>query len=180
MREDRGDEDGGGLFGEAEIPLTRHYASCLACAGDAIGHRVRSDLLVNSGSGSAGIVTPKAVLAWKATDRLEFYANCGEGQSNDVRGATIRVDPTSGDPAERVPVFARSRGADLGMPVERGPLTASLAGFCLELASELVLAGDVGSTEFGRAGQCARAHGAWLRNHALPRGARPIYRPQAT
>ena len=79
---------------------------------------------------------------------LEFYANYGEGyHSNDVRGATISADPAIGDAADRVPVFARSRGAELGARVERRQFTASLVGFWLKLASELVFVGDAGATE---------------------------------
>lgn len=148
VREDRVDEYGGGLFGEAEVRLTPELRVILGLRGDAIGYRVRSDTAANSGNGSAAIVTPKAALAWRAAKGIEFYANYGEGyHSDDVRGAVIAVDPSSGDPAERVPIFARSRGAELGLRVERGPFTASLVGFWLDLASELVFVGDAGTTE---------------------------------
>lgn len=148
VREDRIDEYGGGLYGEAELRLAPALRLVLGLRGDAIGYRVRSDLAANSGAGSAAILTPKAALAWNAAQGVEFYANYGEGyHSNDVRGATITVDPASGDPVERVPVFARSRGAELGMRVERGNLTASLVGYWLDLASELVFVGDAGTTE---------------------------------
>ncbi|MET0372502.1 MAG: TonB-dependent receptor [Sphingobium sp.] len=148
VRADRVDEYGGGLFGEAEIALSPALRLVLGLRGDAIGYRVRADLAANSGSGSDAIITPKAALAWRAVDGIEVYANYGEGyHSNDVRGAVIVIDPASGDAAERVPVFARSHGAELGMRVERGALTASLVGYWLDLASELVFVGDAGTTE---------------------------------
>ncbi|WP_338114863.1 TonB-dependent receptor [Novosphingobium olei] len=148
VRQDQVDEYGGGLFGEARINATSRLRLVLGLRVDAIGYNVRSGLAVNSGKGSATIVSPKAALAWKAGDGVELYANYGQGyHSNDVRGATITVDPASGDPANRVPVFARSRGAELGLRVERGPLNVSLVGFWLDLASELVFVGDAGSTE---------------------------------
>lgn len=148
VRQDRVDEYSGGLFGEAEVALTPALRLVLGLRGDAIGYRVRSDLAANSGTGSAAIVTPKAALAWQAADGVEFYGNYGEGyHSNDVRGAAITIDPATGDPADRVPVFARSRGAELGARIERGPLTASLVGYWLDLASELVFVGDAGTTE---------------------------------
>ncbi len=148
VRQDRVDEYGGGMFTEAELSPAQGLRVVLGLRGDAIGYRVRSDSLANSGRGSAGIITPKIALAWQAQKGLEFYANYGEGyHSNDVRGATISVDPASGAAADRVPVFARSRGAELGMRVERPGLSVALVGFWLDLASELVFVGDAGSTE---------------------------------
>jgi outer membrane receptor protein involved in Fe transport len=109
---------------------------------------VRSDLAANSGSGGDLILSPKAALAWKATDSLELYANYGEGfHSNDVRGASIRVDPASGEPASPVPVYARSRGAELGLRFELPRFAATAVGFWLDLQSELVFVGDAGTTE---------------------------------
>lgn len=148
VRQDRVDEYSGGLFGEAQITMAPHLRLVLGLRADALGYNVRSDLADNSGPGSAAIVSPKAALAWKAADGIELYANYGHGyHSNDVRGAAITVDPATGDSADRVPVFARSRGAELGVRVERGSLNASLVGFWLDLASELVFVGDAGSTE---------------------------------
>jgi outer membrane receptor protein involved in Fe transport len=142
------DEYSGGLFGEAELYMSRSLRLVLGLRGDAIGYDVRSNLAVNSGTGSAAIVTPKAALAWKAAEGLEFYANYGEGyHSNDVRGATITVDPASGLPVDHVPVFARSRGAELGTRLEWRNLNVSFVGFWLDLASELVFVGDAGTTE---------------------------------
>ncbi len=148
VRQDRIDQYGVGLYGEAEMSLAPGLRLVLGMRGDTIGYRVRSDLAANSGKGSDSILTPKAALAWQAAKGVEFYANYGEGfHSNDVRGATISVDPASGGPANRVPVFARSRGEELGVRVERGGLIASLVGFRLDLASELVFVGDAGNTE---------------------------------
>jgi hypothetical protein len=64
-----------------------------------------------------------------------------------VRGASIRVDPATGDPAERVQVLVKARGAELGARVETARFTASLVGFWLSLGSELVFVGDGGTTE---------------------------------
>ncbi len=58
-----------------------------------------------------------------------------------------------------MPVFARSRGAELGARIERPRLTASLVGFWLDLASELVFVGDAGTTEPNDA---SRRYGAEL------------------
>jgi outer membrane receptor protein involved in Fe transport len=148
IRQDRVDEYGGGLYGEVEAALLPDLRLDLGLRGDAIGYNVRSDLAVNSGTGAAAIMTPKAALAWQPARGLEFYANYGQGyHSNDVRGAAISVDPSTGSPVDRVPVFARSYGAELGARLERGKLKLSIVGFTLDLQSELVFVGDAGTTE---------------------------------
>lgn len=139
VREDRVAEYSGGLFAEAELAFTPALRLVLGLRGDAIGYHVAAALAPNGGDGSAGIVTPKASLAWRAADGIELYASYGEGyHSNDVRGATITVDPVSGDPATRVPVFARSCGAEAGLRIERGAINFTAAAFWLNLDSELV------------------------------------------
>lgn len=148
VREDRVDEYGGGFFGEVEASLSKRLRLVLGLRGDVIGYVVGSNRVQNSGRGSAGIVSPKIALAWQPIGGIELYANYGQGyHSNDVRGATIRVDPATSDPVDRVPVFARSHGAELGMRAERGKLNMSLVGFWLDLDSELVFVGDAGTTE---------------------------------
>lgn len=148
VREDSIDQYSGALFVEAEATLSPSLRLILGLRGDAFAYDVASDLAVNSGDGSDAIVTPKASLAWRAADGIELFASYGEGfHSNDVRGATIVIDPATGNPADRVPVFARSRGAELGLRVERGALSLAAAGFWLNLDSELVYVGDAGATE---------------------------------
>lgn len=148
VREDRVDQWGGGAFAEAQLRPADSLRLVVGLRADAIGYDVRSDLADNSGSGSAAIVTPKAALAWRVAPAVELYANYGEGfHSNDVRGATIRIDPASGEPAERVPVFARARGAELGARYESQRVMLTAVAFWLDLASELVFVGDAGTTE---------------------------------
>jgi outer membrane receptor protein involved in Fe transport len=148
IREDRVDEYSAALLAEVEWKPDNSLRVIAGLRGDAIGYRVRSDLAANSGKGSDGFLAPKMALAWNATPALELYANYGESfHSNDVRGATINVDPKSGDPADRVPIFSRARGAELGARVEAETLTASLVGYWLKLGSELVFVGDAGTTE---------------------------------
>lgn len=110
---------------------------------------VDAGLPVNSGSGDDNLVSPKAGLAWQIHDMFETYANWGRGfHSNDVRGATLSVDPGTGDPATAVDVLVESEGAEIGMRFEPSQrFNASLVGFWLELDSELVFVGDAGGTE---------------------------------
>jgi outer membrane receptor protein involved in Fe transport len=148
VREDKVDEYSGAAFGEIEWALAPRFRVIAGLRGDVIGYRVKSDVAVNSGKGSDAILAPKIALAWKPLDALELYANYGESfHSNDVRGATITVDPASGAPADRVPVISRARGGEVGARVESGTVTASAVAYYLELGSELVFVGDAGTTE---------------------------------
>lgn len=141
VRQDQVSESSGGLFGEAEVKLGGGLRAVLGLRGDLIGYRVRSNLAGGSGSGSATLLAPKVALAWRLARGVEAYANYGEGfHSNDVRGA-------AGTLPDRVPIMSRSRGEELGLRVERGPFTASLVAFRLDLGSELVFVGDAGTTE---------------------------------
>jgi outer membrane receptor protein involved in Fe transport len=149
VRQDRVDEYGGAVYANANATLTNRLRLMLGLRGDLYGYNVRARTLpANSGKGTDGILSPKAALAWRATDHLEVYANYGESfHSNDVRGATIRFDPVTGDPSDRVQVLVKARGQEVGIRLEYPRLTASLVGYRLSLGSELVFVGDGGSTE---------------------------------
>jgi outer membrane receptor protein involved in Fe transport len=149
VRQDKVDEYSGGIFAEGTASLTGRLRLTLGLRGDAYGYHVRADrLATNSGNGWDGMLSPKAALAWRTTDHFELYANYGESfHSNDVRGAAIRNDPITGDPVDPAPVLVKARGAEVGARVEVPRLSASLVGYYLSLASELVFVGDGGGTE---------------------------------
>jgi outer membrane receptor protein involved in Fe transport len=149
VRQDKVDEVSGAVYGEGTASLTDRLRLTLGLRGDLYGYDVTAQTLAaNSGKGSDAILSPKAALAWRAADHLEFYANYGESfHSNDVRGASIRFDPASGDPVDRVPVLVKARGYELGARAEFARFTASLVAYRLSLGSELVFVGDGGSTE---------------------------------
>jgi hypothetical protein len=66
--------------------------------------------------------------------KTEFYGNAGYGlHSNDIRGATITVDPIDKvTPQDRVPLLVRSKGAEIGIRTKAVEgLTSSLAVFVL-------------------------------------------------
>lgn len=148
IRFDRIKETGVAAHATAEVKLADNLRAFLGLRYDHLLYDVNADLAVNSGNGDAGIFGPKAGLAWKAAEGLELYANYGQSfHSNDVRGATIAIDPVTGLAADRVPVFARAEGAEVGARIERGSFDASIVGFWLTLDSELVFVGDGGATE---------------------------------
>ncbi|WP_373487493.1 TonB-dependent receptor [Blastomonas sp.] len=154
VRSDQVDKVSAGVFVETEVKPTDRLRVYLALRGDYLAYDVDSDLKVNSGSGSDTIFGPKFGAAWRMSNSVELYANYGESfHTNDVRGASISVDPVSGLAADRVPVFARARGAEIGGRIERDTFNLALVGFYLGLESELVFVGDAGATEPNDASQ---------------------------
>ena len=148
IRQDQVDEFSAALYADAEFSLTPRLRATLGLRGDYYGYDVNSDLNANSGDGSDAILGPKFAIAWRPIDGLEFYGNYGESfHSNDVRGATITIDPATGAPADQVDALVRARGGEIGGRVETGGFTASIVAFYLELGSELVFVGDAGATE---------------------------------
>ncbi len=148
IRLDAVDETSLAAYASGEVSLGGGLRAFGGLRYDHIFYDVQSDLAANSGDGDDGLLAPKAGLAWQALEAVEFYASYGHSfHSNDVRGAAITLDPNTLEAADRVPVFARAEGAEIGARVERGRFTASLIGFWLELDSELVFVGDGGATE---------------------------------
>ena len=148
VRLDAIDQTGVGLYVDTQITITPGLRSFAGLRFDYQTVDVRSDLAANSGNADDDLFAPKFGLAWQASQGLELYANYGQSfHSNDARGATIAVDPVSGDAAERVPLLVRAEGAELGARMETATLDASVVGFWLELDSELVFIGDGGATE---------------------------------
>jgi hypothetical protein len=89
---------------------------------------------------SQGIPEGKHVGPW---DETEFYLNVGSGfHSNDARGITATVSPSTGDP------LVRSKSAKIGLRTSIVPnLISTVSLYYLTLDSELVFTGDEGDTE---------------------------------
>jgi hypothetical protein len=107
---------------------------------------------VNSGSADDWMLNPKLSLIWRAADTTELSFNAGSGfHSNDARGATIRVDPNTGEPVEPVDPLVRAKGIDIGIRTfQPNGYHGTLTAFWLELDSELLFVGDGGTTEASR------------------------------
>lgn len=117
-----------------------------------IASRSTSDNPANSGKARDTIASPKLSLIFGPWAKTEYYVNAGTGfHSNDARGTTISIDPKTGDPADRVSPLVRSKGAEVGVRTEfiKG-LQSSLSAYRLDFDSELVFAGDAGTTFAGR------------------------------
>ena len=149
IRTDAVEELSASAWVEAETDLTDGLRATFGLRGDVYDAEVDAiSLPENGGSADDSLLSPSAGLAWRATDKLEIYANYGQGfHSNDVRGATVVVDPASGEPASPVPILVQSDGFELGARWQTQRFNATLALFQLDLESELVFVGDAGTTE---------------------------------
>lgn len=125
------------------------FRSVAGIRADFYDFAVNADNPANSGRGNDHIASPKLSLVFGPWSRTEYYLNLGYGfHSNDARGATITVDPATGNPAAKVPPLVRAKGRELGVRTALTPkLTSSLALWRLDLASELLFVGDAGTTE---------------------------------
>lgn len=149
IRRDSVEELSVGAYAEVEAQLTEQMRATVGVRADHYTADVDAvSLPANGGSADDTVLSPSLALAWRADENLELYANYGRGfHSNDVRGATIAIDPLTGDPADPVDILVPAQGAELGARWERYALNATVSVFWLELDSELVFVGDAGTTE---------------------------------
>jgi len=146
----------------------RLWLPCLRTMGgiriDGYRFDVRANDPANSGTRRSGLVSPKGGAIFGPWRSTEFYVNAGMGyHSNDARGSTITRNPSTGDPAEPVTPLVRAKGAEVGFRTIAIPrMQSTVALWRLDLASELVFAGDAGTTEAGRP---SRRHGIEWTNY---------------
>lgn len=127
----------------------------------------QSNIAQNTGERYDGLVSPKfgAVLGpWADT---EIFLNGGLGyHSNDARGINTRIDPASGETVERASPLVRTYGAEAGMrSTWVNGLQSTLSLWWLDIDSELVFAGDAGTTEASRP---SRRYGIEFANYYSP------------
>ena len=104
-----------GVFGEGVLDWTSFFRTSLGIRADVYRFAVDANNPLNAGAGVDSIVSPKLTAILGPWQQTEFYANWGEGfHSNDVRCATIRVDPRTGEPAERFRPLVKARGGEIG------------------------------------------------------------------
>jgi hypothetical protein len=153
VREDGVQEGNLGLWTDTTARWTDWLRTSVGIREDYFAGRVASDTALNSGNAQASMTSPKAGIVLGPWYKTEFYGNAGYGlHSNDIRGATITVDPNDKvSPLDRVPLLVRSKGAEIGMRSKAiEGLTSSLAVFVLDFDSELLFVGDAGTTEASR------------------------------
>lgn len=168
IRRDRVDETSLGLYWKGETELLSWLRANAGLRGNLYWFNVDAKTLPeNSGEKFDTIVSPKIGLALGPWASTELYLSYGRGfHSNDARGTTIRVDPISGDPAQRVDPLVASQGAEIGARSGWVPgLQSTLAFWWLDLDSELLFIGDAGNTEATRP---TRRYGVELANYWGP------------
>jgi outer membrane receptor protein involved in Fe transport len=155
-------------FAQNETEWTPWFRTLAGVRVDGYRFAVDAGNPANAGTEYAGLVSPKAGAIFGPWNGTELYVNAGLGfHSNDARGATITVDPISGEPADRVTPLARAKGAEVGIRSVRVPhLQTSLTLWTLSLDSELVFIGDAGTTEAGRP---SHRYGVEWANYYTPR-----------
>jgi outer membrane receptor protein involved in Fe transport len=156
-----------GAYGESQIEWGRWLRTAAGLRLDGSYYQVDDKLQsINSGTSSAGIVSPKGTVTigpWKGT---EAYVNAGLGfHSNNALGTTIVVD-AGGNPVDRVTPLVRAKGAEVGVRTVVLPhLQSTLSLWTLRLGSELVYNGDMGATEPGPA---SKRYGVEFANYYAP------------
>src|SRR3954468_3022090 len=153
VREDSVREGNVGLWADTTARWTDWLRTTVGIREDYFAGSVLSDTPANSGNARASMTSPKAGIVLGPWYKTEFYGNVGYGlHSNDIRGATITVDPIDKvTPQDRVPLLVRSNGAEIGVRTRAVEgLTSSFAVFVLNFDSELLFVGDAGTTEPSR------------------------------
>ena len=139
----------GGAYVELRSDWTPRLRTVLGLRADAYRFDIASDRSENSGTASEALISPKASVAFSATDAVELYLSGAFGfHSNDARGTVQSVDPITGEAVDAVDPLARSRGAEFGIRATPTPaLRSTFAAWTVELDSELLFVGDAGTTE---------------------------------
>jgi hypothetical protein len=149
VRKDSVKEAALGVYAKNETRWSEAVRTIAGLRADYYSFDVESDLAANSGTASEAILSPKLAIVFGPWHNTEYYLNYGYGfHSNDARGTTITVDPSTGDPVERVDPLVRSKGAEVGLRGRWLPgWISTLSVWRLTLDSELLFIGDAGTTE---------------------------------
>ena len=152
IRDDSVNEGSIGVYLANETRWTDTLRSYVGVRYDSYSFDVSAIQPENSGNTRDATPSTKASLIWHPTDPLEFYLSWGQGfHSNDARGTTLRVDPVTGEPADKVNPLVNSVGSELGTRLHFSDrFNATLAVWQLSLDSELLFVGDAGNTEASR------------------------------
>ncbi len=152
VREDRVRQTGYAAWAEHSLQWNDWLRSVVGARADFYRATVESDLAANSGDTRDRQVSPKLNLIAGPFEETELFFSWGHGfHSNDARGTTTHVDPSTGAPLSPAPALVRTTGTEIGARTEWiHDLQSSLSLWKLDIASELVFAGDAGTTEASR------------------------------
>ncbi len=151
-REDRVGEGSAGLFAENVVQWSTWLRTIAGVRADHFRFDTQSSIAANSGARNDSIVSPKLSVVLGPWSKTEYFINYGLGfHSNDARGTVISVDPSTGNPAQRVTPLVRTQGGEIGARTQLvDSVQSSLSFWRLTSNSELLFIGDAGTTEAGR------------------------------
>jgi outer membrane receptor protein involved in Fe transport len=157
-----------GVYGENQIEWAPWLRTTVGLRADGSRYAVTDAIDArNSGTETAGIVSPKGTATFGPWRSTEFYVNAGSGfHSNSALGTTLRFDG-QGNPADPVTPLVRAKGAEVGVRTVAVPhLQSTVSLWTLRLGSELVYNGDIGATEPGPA---SKRYGVEFANYYSPK-----------
>ena len=150
VRQDSVEEGSIAAFVSYSTRWTDWFRSVIGARYDYYHANVDSNIAENSGTATDNRPSPKLSLIFGPWKNTELFANIGRGfHSNDARGGTLRVDPNDPtQPAAAQELLVPTTGEEIGVrtsPADNLTFTASF--WHLKIGSELVFAGDGGTTE---------------------------------
>ncbi|MGH6863164.1 MAG: TonB-dependent receptor, partial [Methylocella sp.] len=154
IRQDYVKEGSIGVYAQQTLHWSDWCKTIVGIRGDFFVGSVNAvSLPANSGNPVAFVPGPKGSIIFGPFAETEFYANIGQGfHSNDVRGVTIKVQPT--DPINRLEpatFLVPTQGAEIGVRTKAiEGLNSAVALFGLDAASENIFSGDAGDTQPSR------------------------------
>jgi TonB dependent receptor/TonB-dependent Receptor Plug Domain len=164
-----------GVYYENKIQWAEKFRSVAAIRGDLDYFDVNCvNIPVNSGYSHTLLPSPKLSLIAGPWAQTEFYAQGGYSfHSNDGRGTTQTVEPTSADypiagtPCSKIPALVQTYGAEAGVRTAIIPeLQSTLSLWWLHSDSELQQDGDTGGTTASK--QASDRYGIeWANYYAL-------------
>ncbi|HEY8099021.1 MAG TPA: TonB-dependent receptor [Methylobacter sp.] len=150
VRQDDISETSVAVYLKNQVQWLEKFRSISGLRADFLDINVNSlTLAANSGQRNASLLSPKLSLIFGPWIDNEVFVNLGYGHhSNDARGATLRVNPVSGDAADSVSPLVRTRGGEIGVRNQFIPgLNSTVALWWMQVNSELIFVGDASSTE---------------------------------
>lgn len=150
VRDDHVVETSAALYYQNSLRWSDWFRTVIGARADFYTGKVSSDNPANSGNANDHMVSPKLNLIFGPWAKTEYYLNYGRGfRSNDLRGATITVDPANpANAAVREPLLVRTDGYEAGVRTAAIPhLQSSFNVFVLKFNSELLFQGNSGTTE---------------------------------
>lgn len=150
VRQDDISETSVAVYLKNQVQWLEKFRSIAGLRADFLDMTVNSQTLAaNSGQQNAALLSPKLSLIFGPWLDSEIFLNLGYGHhSNDARGATLHINPVSGDPATSVTPLVWSRGGEVGVRNQYIPgLNSTLALWWMQVNSELIFVGDASSTK---------------------------------